>query len=238
MAENKANVQVFDQDAAEGGYLYARQDRPSSVLANSRMTRAIFAATDFRGQRVVDIGCGDGAYTAPLKTQAGASYVLGIDPAQAAIELARGRAAGIDGCEFVVGSIFDPPPGQSFDIAVIRGVLHHLSEPERAVTAAMQMAKRIVVLEPNGTNPALKLIEKLSSYHREHEERSFLPGTIDFWIRAAGARVVRREFINLVPMFCSERVARTLRALEPFVERLPLANAVACGQYVVTAERD
>ncbi len=238
MAENKANVQAFDRDAVEGGYVYARQDRLSSVLANARMSRAIVAATSFAGRRVVDLGCGDGSYTVPLRTEAGASYVLGIDPAPAAIELARDRAAGVDGCEFVVGSIYDPPPGQSFDIAVIRGVLHHLSEAERAVAAAVQMAERVVILEPNGTNPVLKLIEKLSPYHRAHEERSFLPATIDRWIRKAGARVVRREFINLVPMFCPERLAQTLKALESYVEHVPGVNAISCAQYVVTAERD
>lgn len=238
MAQNKLNVRAFDRDALDGGYVYAREDRLSSVLANARISRAIIAATDFRGRRVVDLGCGDGSYTLPLRTEAGASYVLGVDPAAAAITLATSRAAGIDGCEFVVGSIYDPPQGQRFDIAVIRGVLHHLSEPDRAIAAAVQLAERVVILEPNGANPALKLIEKLSPYHRAHEERSFLPGTIDRWISRAGARVVRREFINLVPMFCPEPLARTLKALEPLFERLAVINAVSCAQYIVTAERD
>ncbi len=163
MAENKANVQAFDRDALEGGYVYARQDRLSSVLANTRMTRAILAAVDFSGRRIVDLGCGDGSYTVPLRAAAGGSYVLGIDPAPAAIELARDRAVGVEGCEFVVGNIYDPPRGQSFDIAVIRGVLHHLSEPDRAVAAAVQMAERVVILEPNGTNPVAEADREIIS---------------------------------------------------------------------------
>ena len=37
------------------------------------------------------------------------------------------------------------------------------------------------VIEPNGYNPVLKVLEKVSRYHIEHEERSFFPATLHAW---------------------------------------------------------
>jgi SAM-dependent methyltransferase len=235
---NKANVGVFDRDAAAGGYLYTRGDRLSAVLANERQTQGILQAADFKGRRVIDLGCGDGTYTLELARRSGAAFVLGIDPAAAAIERAtRSAKAACVECRFDVGSIYDLAVPQRFDVAVVRGVLHHLAEPAAAVANAFRLADTVVILEPNGINPVLKLIERVSAYHREHEERSFLPTRIDAWIDAGGGRVTRRAFITFVPFFCPAALARVLKFCEPGVEALPVVRWIAAGQYLVTARR-
>lgn len=237
MAPNEDEVEVFDRDAAAGGYVYARGDRVSSTLANARLTEAILAAADFRGRRVIDLGCGDGTYTLMLRTDGGAGYVLGIDPAASAIQAAKDKARWIKFCDFAVGGILDPPSEGSFEFAVIRGVLHHLADPASAIGAAFRLAEQVVIVEPNGTNPVLKIIEKLSPYHRLHREQSYLPSTLDAWIEAAGGLITRRRYVNLVPMFCPDGLARTLKVVEPFIEAVPIVCNIACGQYVVTATR-
>lgn len=236
---SKQNVEVFGRDAAAGGYVYAQGDRLSSRRSNERMTRAILAALDFRGRRVLDLGCGDGTYTLELLRRGGAAEVLGVDPAQAAIERARANAQGGDGAgvRYEVGNIYDLGGFGRHEVAVLRGVLHHLPDPAAAVASAFGSADELVILEPNGLNPVLKLIERLSAYHRAHEEQSFLPGRIDAWIRAGGGEVVARRFINFVPMFCPDLLARGLGALEPAIEATPLLRRVACGQYVVRGRR-
>ena len=237
MIGNKANVDAFDRDAASrGGYVYTDRVRLSSRFANARISQAILAAAEPKGRRVVDLGCGDGAYTTEF-VQAGAREVLGIDPAPTAVAKAQRAAAGFVGCSFEVRSVYKMPrPGdERFDVAVLRGVLHHLRDPEAAVAAALRTARNVVILEPNGLNPVLKVLERVSPYHRAHEEQSFLPGTIDRWCERGGGRVTSRAHVNLVPMFCPDWLATLSRCFEPVVERVPGLRSLACGQYLVTA---
>ena len=237
---SKANVQVFNQDVlATGVYRYTDSATDiAKAFSNSRTSRAIARATSFSGKRVLDIGCGDGMFTVEL-AGLGAASICGIDPAAEAVESARARAkaAGLgSNVEFKVFNIYDLEPSfGKFDIVVIRGVLHHLSAPEKALIAVASVCDEIVVLEPNGCNPILKVIERFSTYHIQHEEQSFLPSKIDKWLQAAGKTPRRRELINLVPLFCSPMLARLLKWLEPIVEATPVLRLLGCGQYLVQA---
>lgn len=238
--EARKDIEEFDRDASKGGYLYTRGDRLSAQLSNARMSEAIIAAADFSAKRVIDLGCGDGAYTLGLVTDGGAQSVLGVDPAQAAIAQAndRARLAGVERCSFLVASIYDLDPAVfSFDIAVLRGVLHHTDDPKRALAVALSLARTVVVLEPNGNNPVLKLNERMSSYHRAHGERSFLPSTVIKWAQDGGGRLASSRAINLVPFFSPDRLAQFCKVGEPVVESIPVLRAVACGQYVFRFER-
>ncbi len=233
----KANVRAFNDDALSGGYRYT--DSTADVakrFSNTRTSAAIANATVFAGRTVLDIGCGDGTFTlelAALQPRA----IVAIDPAADAVARARTRSAGMaSDIRFEVANVYDLSPDFGrFDIVVLRGVLHHLADPARALSAAASVGDELVVLEPNGCNPVLKLIERLSHYHVEHEEQSFLPRTIDRWLKEAGKTPVARQMLNLVPLFCDARLARCLKRCEPIVEATPLLRTVACGQYLVRA---
>jgi SAM-dependent methyltransferase len=188
------------------------------------------------GRTVIDVGCGDGTYTLEL-LQGGPRDVLGIDPAAEAIARARERSAGRDNVRFAVTSVYDLAElGETFDVAVVRGVLHHLDRASDAASAIARVARVIVVVEPNGCNPVLKIIEKVSRYHREHGEKSYWPGRLDHWFESAGGRVTGRWFIGQVPMFCPDRMAGMLKMVEPVVERVPLVRRIMCAQYVQRVE--
>jgi hypothetical protein len=116
-------------------------------------------------------------------------------------------------------------------------VLHHLPDPARAISGLKAFGGTVVVLEPNGNNPVLKLLEKYSRYHVEHEERSFSPSLIHSWFTNNGFRVTHSKVFNLVPMFCPDWMAKVLRIVGPFVERLPLIKGIACGQVVIVARK-
>lgn len=233
----KKNVDVFNQDVLEGqGYKYTDENRLSSRLANERMTLGIQAATDWQGKSVIDLGCGDGSYT-KLIAQFGVASVLGVDPAEIAIAKAQENYAGIAHLQFTVGNIYQLEDlQQTFDIAVIRGVLHHLPDAATAVAKAASIAKEVIILEPNGANPVLKVIEQLSSYHREHEEQSFLPSTLQRWCTEADLSVRHQQFVNLVPMFCPDWLVKVLRFIQPLIESLPLIRVIACGQIIIKAD--
>jgi 2-polyprenyl-3-methyl-5-hydroxy-6-metoxy-1,4-benzoquinol methylase len=227
------NVEEFNRDvAARGGYTYSTSDRLSCRLANQRMTEAILELGQLEGKRVVDIGCGDGIYSLELK-RSGAAEVLGLDAARAAVESARRLAAGTPNIHFEVADVccLEEPPVR-WDLAVVRGFLHHLYDVESAIARICKVAREIVVIEPNGYNPVLKVIERVSPYHVEHEEKSYQPRQLDRWFESQGCRVEGSCYIGLVPMFCPDLPARLLKLLEPAVERTPLLRNIACGQYV------
>lgn len=232
------NVDSFNLDImTNAGYLYATSDRLSSYLANRRLTDATLAIADFRGKRVLDIGCGDGTYTVELFDRGQPASIHGGDPAQEAIRVARQKIAGRD-ITFATYSAYGLPyAANSFDIAYLRGVLHHMNRPLDALQEALRVAPMLVVIEPNGYNPVLKLLERYSRYHVEHNEKSYPPVRLDRWVSRIGGRVHTRQYAGLVPMFCPDWLARSLKLIEPVVERLPLINALGCAVYVYVATR-
>ena len=227
----------FDADVvAFGGYQYTRGDRLSNVLANRRFSEMIRNATDFHGRSVADVGCGDGTFTIELARTTGAREVVGIDPSEPAVTAARAAAEGVNGIAFRAGTAATvAAEGRRFDIAVYRGVIHHVENPADEIATAFRIASVAIFLEPNGFNPVVKILEKVSPYHREHEERSYPQTRLHQWIEHGGGTVESSVFFGLVPFFSPDWIARTTKTLEPLVERVPLLRAAVCGQVLVTA---
>jgi ubiquinone/menaquinone biosynthesis C-methylase UbiE len=228
----------FNQDVSTNeGYLYTTNPPLSSRIASRRHSDAILAAADFRGKRVIDVGCGDGTLTVELFDSGMPASVYAFDPAPNAIEVAR-KKAGARHITFEVASAYEVPcEDKSFDIAQLRGVLHHMDRPVDALRESLRVASTIVVLEPNGYNLGLKMIEKLSKYHREHDEKSYPAHQLERWIRELGGRVEFRDWVCFVPYFCPDWFARATKALEPLVECVPLVDRIGCGALVMVATR-
>ena len=237
----KDDVDVFNDDIEKfGGYVYATEARLSCRLANERSNSAISEIYDFRGKSVIDIGCGDGAYTVDLFSRCHPSSILGTDLADVAVSRAKeiaaplGKAISFD----VVGAYALPYPDNYFDVSRIRAVLHHLDDPAAAVKEALRVATDIVIMDPNGYSPALKLLERISPYHRDHNERSHRGHDIDRWIQAAGARVISRKWVGMVPMFAPDWFAKTMKVVEPLFEATNAISRISCAVYVVSATKD
>lgn len=238
----KDNVHRFDDDIRKlGSYAYTTE-KLSAQYANARISESIAKSYDFSGKRILDLGCGDGTYTLEFPSL-GAIEVLGIDPAEVAVETANYKAkiAGLDAVvNFEPGNIYELKEqlcDRRFDCVVMRGVLHHLPDPKKAVESISSLANTVIILEPNGYNPVLKLLERFSRYHIEHEERSFLSGTIVSWCKSAGLNVTEIEYLNLVPMFCPDWMAKICRILGPIIEKTPILREIGCGQCTIVANR-
>ena len=227
-----AGPEPFDRDVeVNEGYRYTTNAPLSSRLANERLTDLTLELVSLEGRSLIDVGCGDGTYTAELARRGGSSNVVGIDPSPRAVEVAIRHHAGI---RFEVGDAawLEATP-ERFDVAIARGVLHHADDPARLVRAIGRVAAAVAVIEPNGWNPVLKVIEHASSYHRAHGERSWRSSVIDCWLREAGFVPAARVYAGLVPFFCPAPAARALKALEPLLEGLGPIGRPALAVYAV-----
>ncbi len=232
----KRNVDAFNADVrANDGYQYTTNSSYSAIVANQRITDATLEHIAAEVTTVLDLGCGDGTYTAEILAARPSLRIVGLDAAQAAIEVARRRHRGI---EFRTGNALEPSTfgPRSFDLAIARGVLHHLSDPARAISNLTVWASRVLVIEPNGNNPLLKCIEKVSRYHREHEERSFSARRLQRWCADARASVTSRSYIGFVPFYFPTAGARAIHAVQPLLERVPLLADVLSAQIVLMIE--
>jgi len=238
----KDNVYRFDDDVRNTGSYAYTAEKLSAQFANERISRAIAQSYEFLGKRVLDLGCGDGTYTLEFPSL-GAIEVLGIDPAEIAVEAASRRAKNTElgaVVSFEVGNIYalkEQIGDRYFDCVIMRGVLHHLPDPQKAIDCISLLANTVIILEPNGYSPVLKLLERFSRYHIEHEERSFFPGTIKSWCESAGLGVTVIEHLNLVPMFCPDWMAKICRRIESIVEKTPGLREIGCGQCIIVANR-
>lgn len=236
------NVQAFNADtAAHGGYVYTAIDRWSSRHATGRQTEELIRmlVENFpRSVRVVDIGCGDGTYTMEIAERFGPSSIRGIDPADNAVTAARAKIPSrlSSSVTFEVGSIYDLE-NKGETVAVARGVLHHLDKPQAAIAQMAKQFTSIIALEPNGYNPVMKVIEKASRYHRQHDEKSYWPPTLNRWFVREGFSVVRQKFFCVVPYFCPTPAAKVLGKLENAVESVPVIRQVCCGTNLVLYSR-
>ncbi|MDQ4149975.1 MAG: class I SAM-dependent methyltransferase [Actinomycetota bacterium] len=231
-------VSVFERDAAtNAGYGYTTNQGLSSRLATRRLQDLIQQAVVLEGRTVLDLGCGDGYFTARFWEEGGPKTMVGLDPAPSAVRVARSRNDS-PGLHFVVADGHSLPLRDSvFDVALVQGVLHHDDHPLRTISEALRVARQVVILEPNGNNLGLKVIERVSRYHREHHEKSYSTPRLLRWIRKSGGSVVGMQFGGLVPMFSPDWLARATKAVEPAVEKVPVLRALACAVIVLVVER-
>lgn len=233
MAKEKS-VQKFNQDAEENkGYCYTQTSKLSCRLANQRLSQAIMEVSDLEGKSVIDVGCGDGTYTLELLGMK-PKYVLGVDAAEVAVNIANKKAKALDNVEFRVLDIYDLGRlKKNFDVMIVRGILHHLNNVEKAILNISKIANEVIIVEPNGYNPILKIIEKTSRYHIKHEEKSYFPHHLNKWFAVNGGKLARTSYCNIVPFFCPDIVARALKTIEFLVEKLPLVKQLFCAVYVM-----
>jgi SAM-dependent methyltransferase len=116
------------------------------------------------GQRVLDLGCGEGATLYHLGAPPGA---VGVDLFPKKIAFAEQR---LPNCRFVAASVYELPfDNGAFDHLLVRDVIHHLEEPERFIDECSRVLApggRIDVLEPCRYNPLIALHALLNEAER------------------------------------------------------------------------
>jgi len=101
----------------------------SDVFARYHLTFEVLEP--LKDKSVLDIGCGSGPYVVEA-ARCGSKRVLGLDMAEGMIVLGRQRAiaAGVaDRCEFFLGTFPEDSPQETFDYAIVMGVMDYIAEP-------------------------------------------------------------------------------------------------------------
>jgi SAM-dependent methyltransferase len=233
------SVEAFNRDAEEhGGYLYTDITRLSSRLATQRTTDVILGTGHIEGRAVLDLACGDGFYAVRFWDQGRPRMMVGIDAAEQAVVHARRRAKHTKIRFAVCDAHRTPFEDGHFDLVLLQSVLHHDGDPRALIREAFRLAPTVLIHEPNGNNPGLKLIERTSRYHIDHDEKSFRSAQLKQWVTDAGGRVIYQKFAGFVPMFCPPWVARITKLIEPVLEAVPVINAITCAVCVLVAIRN
>jgi 2-polyprenyl-3-methyl-5-hydroxy-6-metoxy-1,4-benzoquinol methylase len=110
----------------------------------------------FRGKSVLDIGCGEGVYSAWIADRGGAREVLGIELTRHRIRFDHQKK--LANLTFVEGNIMEYDFGaRRFDIVFMDLVLHHLRfvlpDVAKIVTGVLCPGGRFVAFEPNVYSP-------------------------------------------------------------------------------------
>ena len=101
-----------------------------------------------KDKSVLDIGCGSGPYSVEAARR-GAKRVVGLDMAQGMLDLARQRAAAAgvtDKCDFVLGAFPQDSPQETFDHAIIMGVMDYIADPAAFLSTLNQRVRLCAVL--------------------------------------------------------------------------------------------
>jgi SAM-dependent methyltransferase len=233
MIESK-NVGEFNSDVNKNqGYIYTTNAKFSSIVSNRRITQEISNKIDPQNINIIDIGCGDGTYTRELKLLHPEKTFLGFDPAIDAIKLARRKSNNIN---FYTGNLLDKNtfPEEVYDLGILRGVIHHIPDPQKGIENSLALADRVILVEPNGNNPILKQIEKKSKYHILHEEQSFTTKQLQDWIINSGGKIIKLEYIGFVPFFFPTPLAKIIYFFQPILEKIyPLKKYFGAQQVIV-----
>lgn len=240
--KKEKNIEAFNEDIKNTGqYLYTNFQKYSAYIATKRQSDALIKLLkEHAGKNatILDVGCGDGVFTLELFKAVMPKKIVGIDSARSAIRVANAKIKLKDRKRIVFQyrDVYDSYKlfgSDSFDIIVMRGLLHHLYDPQRAIKSLSFLSKKILVLEPNGFSPILKIIEKNSPYHRGHEERSYWPPKLNKWFMDVNFKVKKQLFFGIVPYFCPKSIAKLLKFIEPFMEKLPYVKVLYCGTNLI-----
>jgi len=145
-----ARIGVVDYDR----YWDSKAQRGLGQLSAWRLRRAqVFAGVVTAGDRVLDLGVGDGALLAYVIAQKGiAGYGLDISPKAVDFCRAHGLNVGLADIQRPIGEVLAQhfPEVTAFDYIILSEIIEHIPDPESLLTSLGPYARKgIIVSIPN-----------------------------------------------------------------------------------------
>jgi ubiquinone/menaquinone biosynthesis C-methylase UbiE/DNA-binding transcriptional ArsR family regulator len=135
LAERRTKSQEFFSSSA------GQWDRVRDDLFGDRFHLAALPAFADAEWTVGDLGCGTGQMTAALAPFV--RHIIAVDASAAMLQAAKKRLQGFENVELRRGDLEALPIDNGrLDAATLVLVLHHLAEPERAITEVCRVLKR------------------------------------------------------------------------------------------------
>jgi SAM-dependent methyltransferase len=117
-----------------------------------------------RGQRICDLGCGNGFYTLELARRVGPDglvYAVDIQPEMLRILARRAAEEGLDNIRPILGTAIDPRlPKGAVDLVLCVDVYHEFSHPEpmlARIRESLAAEGQLVLAEFRGEDPAVPI---------------------------------------------------------------------------------
>ena len=184
------------------------------------------------GAHIVEVGAGTGLYTLPL-AEVG-FRVTAVDLSAGSLDELKKAAevAGVaDRIDVVVGDIRDVVPIDADCVSFLK-VLHHFESADaisETLRAAWSGADRLVIFEPNGTNPLWPVRFRIQGREIAHEERNIRLIRARFFdetLRALPNARVMRMYRYLIPGTIAVQ-SEMLGRIDSALTRIPGLRAVA-----------
>ena len=236
--DKQKEIAFFDGHAAADDYdVFTPQ-------ASARLVDAFVKLTRLKpGARVIDLGCGSGTFTALL---ARAGYdSIGLDISAKLLEVGRRKHPHI---EFVAGDIEHLPfPAESFDGALLSGVVHHFPDPSPCAAETFRLLRprgRFVAFDPNRMNPFMWLYrDRASPFYSPvgvtPNERPVLAREIRTTFARAGFAVTSYYLAGLAYRYVASPRARLVLPIYNFIDSFVFGLSLMerLRPFVLTGER-
>jgi SAM-dependent methyltransferase len=183
---------VYSAEAERRYYEQAKEDRRAVPFDHlGEYVSGAVGLDVFRGKDVLDLGAGEGTYSAWIATRGGAKSVLGLELTEH--RLRRGFEREIANLCLESGDFLAMTPRVSqFDVVFMNLVLHHvrfrLKDALVYVHASLREGGRFVAFEPNIYSPAAIAAHLI--HDRSANEGFLSPRTIRTAMLSAGFRNV------------------------------------------------
>lgn len=176
---------------------------------------------------VIDYGCGTGSTSPLLLEFLHAEKVVGLDPSERSLAVAR-RGYSSERIQFF--PVHEYEPVGSADLVYCNGVFHHIPPQERGT--ALQFLQRTLrpggvfsLWENNPWNPGTQYLMARLPFDRDAIKLSAVESRR--LVHSEGFSVVRTDFVFFFPRFL-----KILRPIEKFISGLPLG-----AQYQILCRR-
>lgn len=234
----------FDKLAAQTGEIWwgsATAAGKERLRRRAQMVAELVAGFD--DPRVLEVGCGTGAFSRAVLELSPDLRLVGCDISPLSLEVARRECAEYAQAEFLeidaTAMAFEP---KSFDAVVGNSILHHLP-------AASTLAECFGVLrpggvlwfsEPNMMNPQIALEKNVrfigKMLQNTEDETAFFRWQMTGILRDAGFDQIEVMPFDFLHPAVPERLIDVVDRLGRFCERAPLVREIA-GSLVIRATR-